>query len=47
LGALNGPLIVLLEEDGTDEADDGIVVRKDADDVDAPSNLAIEVFPPT
>jgi hypothetical protein len=30
-GALNGPLIVLLEEDGADEANDGVVVREDAD----------------
>lgn len=38
--ALNDPLIVLLEEDG-------IVVREDAFDLGAPSDLAIEACPPT
>ena len=37
---LNGPLIVLLEKHG-------IVVREDAFDLGAPSDLAIEACPPT
>ena len=35
-GALYRPLVVLLEQDGTYKASDGILVREDADDVGAP-----------
>jgi hypothetical protein len=30
---LDDPLIVLLDEDGRDETDDGVVVREDPDDL--------------
>lgn len=35
-GALDGPFVGLLLEDGADQADDGFVVWKDADHVDGP-----------
>ena len=41
-GALDGPLVVLLEEDGADEAGDGGFVREDADDLGAPLDLAVQ-----
>jgi hypothetical protein len=34
-GALDGPFIVLLEQDRPDQAGDGGLVRKDADDLGA------------
>jgi hypothetical protein len=37
-----GPLVVLLGEDGTDEPDNGVAVREDADDVGAPADLLVE-----
>src|SRR5262249_60366737 len=43
-GALNGPLIVLLEQDRADEANDCILVGEDADDIGAPLDLAIEAL---
>ena len=39
-GALDGPFVVLFEEEGADQADDGVVVGEDADDVGAPLDLA-------
>jgi hypothetical protein len=36
------PLIVLLQEHGTDEADNGSFVRKDADDVGSAFHLLVE-----
>jgi len=37
-GALDGPFVVLFEQDRADEPADGVVVRKDADDISpAPS----------
>lgn len=36
------PLVVLLGEDRTDQADDRRAVREDADDVGAPAQLAVE-----
>ena len=39
-GTLDGPLVVLLEQDGADQADDGGLVGEDADDVGAPLDLA-------
>ena len=41
---LDGPLIVLLEEDGTDETDDCIIVREDADDLRAALDLTVETL---
>jgi hypothetical protein len=43
-GALHGPFIVLLEQDGADQTGAGSLVREDADNVDAPLDLAIEAF---
>src|SRR5215813_10730074 len=43
-GALNGPLIVLLEQDRADEANDCILVWEDADDIGASLDLAIEAL---
>jgi len=39
---LDGPLVVLLEEDGADEAGDGCLVGEDADDLGAALDLAVE-----
>ena len=36
---LDGPFIVLLEQDGAHETDDGVLVGKDVDDVGAPLDL--------
>ncbi len=36
---LDGPFIVLLEQDGTHETDYGVLVGKDVDDVGAPLDL--------
>ena len=33
VSAADGPLVVLLGEDGADQADDGVLVGNDADDV--------------
>ena len=41
-GALDGPFVVLLHQDRADEADDGVIVREDADDVGAALDLAVE-----
>ena len=38
------PLIVLLEQDGTDETDDGVVVLEDAHDLGAALDLAVEAL---
>jgi hypothetical protein len=43
-GTLHGPLIVLLEQQGADQADDGSFVWKDTDDLAAPFDLAVEPF---
>jgi len=42
VAALLGPLIVLLGEDGSDEADDAVAVREDADDIGAAANLPVQ-----
>ncbi len=39
---LDGPFIVLLEQDGTHETDDGVLVGKDVDDVGAPLDLQVD-----
>ena len=41
-GALNGPFVVLLEEQGADEVDDGGLVREDPDDIAAALDFAVE-----
>ena len=43
-GALDGPFVVLLEEQGADEAHDGGLVGEDADDIAAALDFAIEAF---
>jgi hypothetical protein len=43
-GALDGPLVVLLEQDRPDEAGDGGLVGEDADDLGAALDLAIEAL---
>jgi hypothetical protein len=39
-----GPFVVLFGEDGADEADEGVAVREDADDVGAAADLPVEPF---
>ena len=41
---LDGPFVVLLEEDRADEPDDGLVVGEDADDLGAALDLTIDPF---
>lgn len=41
-GSLDRPLIILLEQQRTDEAHDGIVVWKDADDLGSPLDFSIQ-----
>src|SRR5260370_7515575 len=43
-GALHGPLIVLFEEDGTDEPNDGLVIGEDADDLRAALDLPVHAL---
>ena len=43
-GSLDGPFVVLFEEQCTDQSDDGIVVGEDTDDLGAPLDLAVETF---
>lgn len=43
-GALDGSLVVLLDQQGTDQSDDGVVVRKDANDLGAPLDVVVEAF---
>src|SRR5271170_6301264 len=43
-GALDGPFVVLLEEDSPDEPDDGVVVGENADDFGPALDLAVEPF---
>ena len=43
-GALDGPLVILLEKNGADEASDGVFVRKDADHIGAAFNFAVQAF---
>ena len=40
-GTLDGPLIVLFEQNRADEADDGILIGEDADHIGAPLDLAV------
>src|SRR6266853_1247162 len=43
-GALDGPLIVLFKEDGTDGSDDGLVIGEDANDLGAALDLAVHAL---
>ena len=43
-GALDGPLVVLFEQQCADETDDGIVVGEDTDNFCAPLNLAVQAL---
>jgi hypothetical protein len=44
VAAAFGPLVVLLGQDGADEADQGGAVGEDPDHVGAPADLAVEPF---
>lgn len=44
IGALVGPFIVLLKQDRSDEAGDGVFVREDADNLGAALDFAVETF---
>src|SRR4051794_17527509 len=44
VAAAVGPFVVLLGQDGADEADDRAAVGEDADDVGAAADLAVEAF---
>src|SRR3954470_21965794 len=41
---LDGPFVVLFEQQRADKPSNGILVRKDADDIGAPLDLAIEAL---
>ena len=43
-GALDCPFVILLDQDGSDETDDGFLVGEDADDVGAAFDLAVEAL---
>ena len=43
-GALDGPFIILLKQDGADEPDQRSLIREDADDLGSALDLAIEPF---
>ncbi len=43
-GALDGPLVVLLEEDGPDETGDGGLVGEDAEDLSAALDLSVDLL---
>lgn len=43
-GALDGPFVVLFEQQRADETDDGVVVGEDADDVGPPLDFAVEAL---
>src|SRR3712207_3383838 len=44
VAAAFGPFVVLLGEDGADEADEGVAVGEDADDVGAAADLPVETL---
>ncbi len=44
VAAAFGPFVVLLGQDGADEADQGVSVGEDADGVGAASDLAVEAL---
>ena len=41
-GALDGPFVVLLEQEGADEVEDGGFVRENPDDIAATLDLAVQ-----
>lgn len=41
---MDGPFVVLLEQDGADEPGDGGLVGEDADDLGSSLDLAVEPF---
>ena len=41
-GSLDSPFVVLFEQNGADEAGDGVVVGEDADDLGASLDFAVE-----
>src|SRR5262245_66561332 len=43
-GALDGPFIIVFEQDSADEAGDGVVVGKDTDDVSSAFDLTVEAL---
>jgi hypothetical protein len=43
-GALHCPFVVLFEQDGADEAGDGVFIGEDANDVGAALDLAVEAL---
>ena len=42
--ALDGPFVVLFEEDGSHKTDDGVLVGEDADDISASLDLTVEAL---
>ncbi len=44
MGAPDDPFVVLLEQDRSDEANDGVFVREDADHLGPPLDLAVEAL---
>jgi hypothetical protein len=42
VAVLELPFVVLLEEDGADEADDAVLVGEDADDIGAALDLLVQ-----
>jgi hypothetical protein len=44
VAAALGPFVVLFGQDGADDADQGVAVGEDADDVGAPADLAVEAL---
>ena len=43
-GTLDNPFVVLLEQDRSDEADDGVLIGEDADDLGSPLDLAVKAL---
>ena len=43
-GTLDGPFVILFEQQGADEADDGGLVGEDADDLAAPLDFPVQAF---
>ena len=44
VAAAFGPFVVLFGQDGADEADEGVAVGEDADDVGSPAYFPVEAF---
>jgi hypothetical protein len=41
-GSLDGPFAILFQEQGTDQSNNGVIVRKDTDDLRASLDLAVQ-----